>query len=48
LIAGSGEQPSFALPLKQAFKQIGIDAMEVVGHDQIAEPGEFKIYIGSK
>lgn len=47
VIAVAGQEPPYALPIRQAFKEIGIDAIGTDGRD-IAQPGEFKIYIGSK
>ena len=47
LVAFPAAQPPYALPIQHAFKQIGIDAIATDG-SQIAQPGELKIYIGSK
>ena len=47
IVAFPNAQPAYALPIQQAFKQIGIDAIATDG-SQIVQPGELKIYVGSK
>jgi hypothetical protein len=47
LVVGTGKSPPYALQIQQAFKMIGINAIWTDGRD-IANPGEVRIYIGSK
>jgi hypothetical protein len=49
LIAGEGgERPDFAIPLQQALRDIGINAPGIPGKENIARPGEIKLYIGGR
>lgn len=49
LIAGEGgERPAFAIPLQQALRGIGINAPGIPGKENIAKPGEIKVYIGGR
>ncbi len=48
LIVGGGDQAPYAVPIKKAFLDMGIDVLPVVGDKDISSPGDVKIYIGSR